>query len=342
LAALSPREAFKIDILTSQRVKIAATIALSVLMLATFHACAKPAKPATEPTPTVTIATAKDLNDLAQSYYYDAQRRNIEQQSTSVVPWLTGVASIAVAFVALFSFLGNYRTSIVTQRDTQYTDAAKQFGDKDSAALRAVGAALIGAKGAEPRYRIETMLRLFDQSRQEYYPYYDIAITQLATGFLIEEDPEVLNAMFLAFQRLISVGSGWYYKYKGYPRIEERLCDSLRRCEMANVKILAAALSTPASDEQSVIDSATEASEVWDRAETAATLLAQAANVDPINGKTKLAELLWAAERAVFAQSDAPISEEQKMRARLSYDRLTFLCRLLIKAKERADLLTPG
>jgi len=86
-------------------------------------------------------------------------------------------AAAATAIVAILTFAFTYRAGLRTQRDAQFFEALKRFGDENSPRLRA-GAALQLA-----------------QMGRAYEPYRPVAIGQLLSGSVLEEVSAVLDAI---------------------------------------------------------------------------------------------------------------------------------------------------
>ena len=86
--------------------------------------------------------------------------------------------AISAAIVALMSLAFNYRSTLQSQRDTQFYEALKRFGDEDSHILRSTAAGLLAQMGTK---RVIS----FRQRR----PYQDTALTQLLEGFLSRRGP---------------------------------------------------------------------------------------------------------------------------------------------------------
>src|SRR5215203_7507297 len=84
-------------------------------------------KKLTEPTPTPT-PTAKTL------------KQGVDENPALLLTLLGAVIAALVAFV---SFVFNYRTTLRIQIDTQFYEALKRFGDKDSPSIRSSAAGLI-------------------------------------------------------------------------------------------------------------------------------------------------------------------------------------------------------
>lgn len=91
---------------------------------------------------------------------------------------LASTAALIAACVAFVSFLFNYRSTLRSQRDTQFYEAMKRFGDKDSPALRSSAAGLLGQFATA-------------------YPkaYLNTAFQQLLAGLFLESNRMVLRSI---------------------------------------------------------------------------------------------------------------------------------------------------
>ena len=128
----------------------------------------------------------------AERKYYQAQTANIVAKQPlwlRLAPVITPVGALLAALAALGSFLFNYRTTLRNQQDTQFFEALKRFGDKDSPSVRASAAGLLAELGTRPRF-----LRT--------------SLNQLTVGLLLEENPVVLEAIRAALLKLMELESG--------------------------------------------------------------------------------------------------------------------------------------
>ena len=135
------------------------------------------------------------------------------------------VGAIVAALVTLISFIFNYRATLQGQRDTQFYEALKRFGDKDSPTTRASAAGLLALLGPK-----RSVLRL------SVRPYLRIALDQLITALLLEKDPVVLTSMSNALRELVSWDRLWAAEraYSVNIQLQENLAESLAEYCMAN------------------------------------------------------------------------------------------------------------
>jgi hypothetical protein len=127
----------------------------------------------------------------AERKYYQAQTANIAAKQPlwqRLAPVITPVGALLAAFVALFSFVSNYQTTLRNQQDTQFFEALKRFGDKDSPPVRASAAGLLAELGTRRRF-----LRT--------------SLDQLTVGLLLEENAVVLEAIRDALLKLMELES---------------------------------------------------------------------------------------------------------------------------------------
>jgi uncharacterized protein YjbI with pentapeptide repeats len=102
---------------------------------------------------------------------------------------LGAIGATLAAIVALISFGFNYRATIRNQKDTQFYEALKRIGDKDSPTLRASAAGLI-AQMAQTK---STFDKPNDKPKRSRY--FDTAIDQLTTSLALENDDAVIGAV---------------------------------------------------------------------------------------------------------------------------------------------------
>lgn len=101
------------------------------------------------------------------------------------------LGALIAALVTLVTFVFNFRSTLRSQRDTQFFEALKRFGDQTSPMLRTSAVGLLTQMASR---RI-----LFRR------PYFDTTLDQLLVGFLVERDPTVFTSINKAIQRLILV-----------------------------------------------------------------------------------------------------------------------------------------
>jgi hypothetical protein len=134
------------------------------------------------PTPDPLLSKATIENQKAQATYYKRQvRPKVWKQVQDMLP--AAGASLA-AVVALISLALNLRVTLRNQQDTQFYEALKRFGDKDSPQTRSIAAALLAEIASNPRYLETTIDTLF-------------------IGLLTERDKGVLNSFATPFSQIV-------------------------------------------------------------------------------------------------------------------------------------------
>src|SRR5262249_34950567 len=111
----------------------------------------------------------------------------------AAAPTLGVIAAFVAALVTLVTFVFNYRATIRNQRDTQFYEALKRFGDQNSSVLRSSAAGLLA-----PMARRRSLFR---------NPYFDTTLDQLVMGFLSEKDTTTLDAICKAILRIADIHS---------------------------------------------------------------------------------------------------------------------------------------
>lgn len=114
----------------------------------------------------------------------------------------TIAAAFVVAFVAFVSFTGNYTATIQSQKDSQFYEALRRFGDKSEPTVRCSAAALLGQMGAE---KTQKKWWGIHRSVDDDYPYFETALNQLYTGSLMENNPIVLRCIADSLEKLADV-----------------------------------------------------------------------------------------------------------------------------------------
>jgi hypothetical protein len=147
----------------------------------------------------------RDLNH-AQAAYYRAQIEDLQHKNKwgnlvreQLGGLIGGVTGFIAAVIAFFTFVTNFSTTIRNERDTQFFEALKRFGDKDSTISRSSGAGLLGIIGATnlPRF-----LWWFPDR-----PHLHMAFEQLIAGLRLEENGGVMVAIRDAARRLVALMS---------------------------------------------------------------------------------------------------------------------------------------
>jgi uncharacterized protein YjbI with pentapeptide repeats len=145
------------------------------------------------------LTEAQIKNQDAQTAYY---RKQLEEHSF----WQTigdnpaAMGAVIAAFVALISFIFNYRATLRNQIDTQFYEAMKRFGDKDSPMLRSSAAGILAQMGRSRTFTLRWQSPFFWR-----FPYFRTAFDQLITGHLVEQDHVALDSIKKALFELISV-----------------------------------------------------------------------------------------------------------------------------------------
>jgi len=162
-----------------------------------------PASPTIAPSPPASSVPDQEQLTKELLQYYQTQNKSTESSSFNWTAIISVVGALIAAIVALLSLYVNNRTAIRNQRDTQFFEALKRFGDKDSPTVRASAAGTIALLGPEPvqRWRRQVGKRL--PRREEVLLYYETAVNQLMTGLTLEENPVTLTAISEATQKLV-------------------------------------------------------------------------------------------------------------------------------------------
>lgn len=191
---------------------VLAGILLAVMIAGARHACAqaKPTAPSARPVvPTTQPLTkqeqahiqAQTRNENAQAAYYDAQTGEIEAKPRSFrgkfldspAPALTAIGAALAVVITLFTFLINYLAARRTEKNTQFYEALKRFGDT-SPAVRSSAAGLLSEMAIRKEFFPRPMLkRLKVGDRRLRCPwlvrprsYFRTASDQLVVGSLLE------------------------------------------------------------------------------------------------------------------------------------------------------------
>lgn len=158
----------------------------------TTKATKPPVLPATQSS---NLTQAQISNLQAQTAYYQAQTNKPKSLEDMIKENLGAVAAFVAAMIAFISFVGNRKTTLKTQRDTQFYEALKRFGDKDSPTVRCSAAGLLAQISADKD-------GLWWRKR---HPYLTTAFDQLNVGLLLEDNPIVLFAIQNAIIQIVSL-----------------------------------------------------------------------------------------------------------------------------------------
>jgi uncharacterized protein YjbI with pentapeptide repeats len=162
------------------------------------------------------LQQAQIANARAQAEYYKIQTEKAKKPSLwdRFAGLSTLLAALVAASVALISFRSNYKATLFSQQDTQFYEALKRFGDKDSPAIRASAAGLLAELGSRTRLvgaaqsvqHTKANLRFWRlPGRKRVYPFLRTALDQLAAGLLLEGNPVVVLATQSAFAHLLAL-----------------------------------------------------------------------------------------------------------------------------------------
>ena len=144
----------------------------------------------------------------AQTAYYDLSAQKIIDDAT-FIGWMKAnaalIGALLAAFVAFLTFrqnklaadrtiklsLDNSEDQRRSQRDSQFYEALKRFGDKDSPALRASASALIAQMARNTPIRTAS--------------YIDVAVDQFSAALRLEQDPVVIESIISSIRYLAGV-----------------------------------------------------------------------------------------------------------------------------------------
>lgn len=190
---------------------------------------ASPAPPASPSELDLKLKQAQLDNYLEQTR--DIKRKSVWWRSlTEFVGALSPLAALLAVGITIVTFAITQRAARLSQRNTAFLEALKQFGNKDSATLRASAAGTLAHMGRVrdvargPRWLSPTAADAPSE------PYLDTSIDQLVSGLLLEDNPFVLSSISTNLQRLIE-------------RDPPRACERLHRANLELQKQLLDALS---------------------------------------------------------------------------------------------------
>lgn len=156
--------------------------------------------------PSVEAVATKSVSD-AQAEYYKVQTEQLKERASRQSFWqrlidnpssLGALGAVLAAFVALSTFFFNYRSGIRNNRDTQFYESLKRFGDNESATMRCSAAATLSDMGSKAFARTRTPFAFRDRNR-----YFNLAFTQLTSGLLLEENLVCIDAIRTGLTKLI-------------------------------------------------------------------------------------------------------------------------------------------
>ena len=135
--------------------------------------------------------TAAEANQ-AKSAPHETEKDFFQKIDDNPATAITAIGALLAAAGAFVSFIFNYRATLRTQSDTQFFEALKRFGDKDSTTLRANAAGLLAQLGRK---------RIGWRNRQ---PYFETAFDQLLIGLQLETNFVVLDSINRSIGQLIN------------------------------------------------------------------------------------------------------------------------------------------
>ena len=191
------------------------------------------------------LLKAQRANEEAQAEYYREQTNKLRQApsptpkktfSESVNENPASVVGVAgtilgatiVALVSLVTLYFNSRNAIKAQKDSQFYEAMKRMGDKDSPTVRASAAGLLASMAPqewrEPFLSRSWPFLKYEKSR----PYFDTAVDQLMAGHLLETNPVATESIKNALQQLVplvphNIGSITRELYEANVSLQDKL-----------------------------------------------------------------------------------------------------------------------
>jgi hypothetical protein len=155
------------------------------------------------------LLQAQSANEAAQEEYYRLQAAKLRETPTTQSFWrkvtdtpasVLGVGGAIIAsLVTLLSFFFNYRSTLQSQRDTQFYEALKRFADKDSPAMRISATGMLAQMAHRDKrpLPLRGLTAAHGVKGQPHLPtlYGYIVTDQLIAGMQLEEHPLVLDAI---------------------------------------------------------------------------------------------------------------------------------------------------
>lgn len=199
-----------------EMVKLIVSAALLMFLSSTFVAGTMGQTPSKTLTPEEQeLIKAQKANEEAQAEYYREQTNKLRQPPPAVSPTpgktfsqsvaenpasVVGVVgtilgAIIVALVSLTTLYFNSRNAIKAQNDSQFYEAMKRMGDKDSPTLRATAAGLL-ALMAQQEWREPALSKKWPFLKvNKFKPYFETAVNQFMVGHLLENNPVVTESI---------------------------------------------------------------------------------------------------------------------------------------------------
>ena len=205
-------------------VKVTVQAVILILFSSTFVTAALGQTPSKTLTPQEQeLLKAQKAREDAEAEYYRVQTAKLAQPTMAPTPTpvktfsqsvaenpasVVGVvgtilAAIIVALVSLTTLYFNSRNAIKAQKDSQFYEAMKRMGDKDSPTMRASAAGLL-ALMARQEWREPVLSKKWPYLKLENSrSYFDTAVDQLVVGHLLESNPVVTESIKNALQLLV-------------------------------------------------------------------------------------------------------------------------------------------
>lgn len=158
------------------------------------------------------LSEAQRANLNAQTAYYQAQTAKLNEPTktksflTSIQENPASVLGVSAAFVAFISFIFNYRATLISQENTEFYEALQRFGDKDSVALRASSAGIMGHMAGLRRHK-SWIRGLFFKAELGELPFFTTARNQLTFGFITEESEVGILSIRDSLRQLLKIDS---------------------------------------------------------------------------------------------------------------------------------------
>jgi len=169
------------------------------------------------------LIKAQKANEEAQAEFYREQtnklrqpplaasptpgntfRQSVAENPASVVGVVgTILGAIIVALVSLTTLYFNSRNAIKAQIDSQFYEAMKRMGDKDSPTLRASAAGLVALMAQQEWRELALSKKRRFLQVEKSRPYFETAVDQLMVGHLLENNPVATESIKKALQQLI-------------------------------------------------------------------------------------------------------------------------------------------
>ncbi len=181
---------------------------------------ATPAGAAQSPSPTEEAHAPVDAPDDAPPQARDAHPLS----PGTFTPFVAIVGALIAAAVGLFNVWTNQRFNLRSQRDSQFYEALKRFGE-ESPSVRSSAAGLLAQMGTT-EVSTETGLRAL-WHRAAAKPYLMTSFDQLVTGLLLEDNRACISSAASALTRLIpEVRDSAFEKVRALNvDAQERMCD---------------------------------------------------------------------------------------------------------------------